>query len=145
MTKHVLTRQTVFKMKIWKLFTGFSRKLRIRTIWFAKVSTVALIQTIKICSAIKKAIKELRNCISRIIRVWSLFCSLWVYTSLHFLPILLENYFCALFLFSACSCRIWCNLHKLYNICKTIVYIVGVRYSVFCSPLLETNCKNIAS
>ena len=35
--------------------------------------------------------KELRNCISRIVRVWSLFCSLLVYTSLHSLAILLEN------------------------------------------------------
>ena len=29
--------------------------------------------------------------ISRIIRVWSLFCSIRVNTSVHFLPILLEN------------------------------------------------------
>ena len=35
--------------------------------------------------------KELRNCISRIVRVWSLFCSILVYTSLHSLAILLEN------------------------------------------------------
>ena len=36
-------------------------------------------------------LKELRNRISRIIRFWSLFCSIRVYASLHFLPILLEN------------------------------------------------------
>ena len=36
-------------------------------------------------------LKELRNRISRIIRLWSLFCSIRVYPSLHFLPILLEN------------------------------------------------------
>ena len=34
-------------------------------------------------------LKELRNCILRIIRVWSVFCSVQVYISLHFLPILL--------------------------------------------------------
>ena len=36
-------------------------------------------------------LKELRNRISRIIRLRSLFCSIRVYASLHFLPILLEN------------------------------------------------------
>ena len=32
---------------------------------------------------------KLRNCILCIIQVWLLFCSVWVYISLHFLPILL--------------------------------------------------------
>ena len=36
-------------------------------------------------------LKELRNCILRITRVRSLFCSIRVYASLHFLPIYLEN------------------------------------------------------
>ena len=36
-------------------------------------------------------LKELRNRILRIIPLWSLFCSVWVYVSLHFPPILLEN------------------------------------------------------
>ena len=49
--------------------------------------------------ALSNSLKELRNCISRIICVWSLFFSIRVYGSLHFLPILLENYrflsFCA--------------------------------------------------
>ena len=36
-------------------------------------------------------LKEVRNCISHIIRLRSLFCSIRVSTSLHFLPILLEN------------------------------------------------------
>ena len=35
------------------------------------------------------SLKELRNCILCIICVWSLFCSVRVYISLHFLPILL--------------------------------------------------------
>ena len=37
------------------------------------------------------SLKELQNCIPRIIHVWSLFCSVRVYKSLHFQPILLEN------------------------------------------------------
>ena len=48
------------------------------------------------------SLKELRNRISRIIRLWSLFCSILVYASLHFLPIPLENKFlsfCAFCLF----------------------------------------------
>ena len=36
----------------------------------------------------KKLLKELRNCILCIVSVWSLFCSVRVYISLHFLPIL---------------------------------------------------------
>ena len=36
-------------------------------------------------------LKELRNRILRIIRMWSLFTSKRVYTSLHFSPVLLEN------------------------------------------------------
>ena len=37
--------------------------------------------------------KELRNFILRIICLWSLFCSIQVYASQHFLPILLEASF----------------------------------------------------
>ena len=44
-------------------------------------------------------LKELRNRISRIIRLWSLFCSIRVYASLHFLQILLENQFFIILLF----------------------------------------------
>ena len=36
-------------------------------------------------------LKELRSFISRIIRLWSLICSIRVYVSLHFRQILLEN------------------------------------------------------
>ena len=41
--------------------------------------------------AFPKHLKELRNCIPRIVSVWSLFFSIWVYKSLQFLPILLGN------------------------------------------------------
>ena len=62
-----------------------------------------------------------------------------------FLPILFENWFfflsSALFTFSARSCSIWCNLHKLYKICIIIVCI-SARTLCFCSHLLETICKN---
>ena len=40
-------------------------------------------------------LKELRNCISRIIRLWSLFCSIRVYASLHF-PLCAFGIFCLL-------------------------------------------------
>ena len=36
-------------------------------------------------------LKKLQNCILYIICVWPLFCSIWVYASLHFLPSPLEN------------------------------------------------------
>ena len=55
-------------------------------------------------------LKELRNCISRIICVQSLFCSTRIYTSLHFLLILFEKlvFFClsVLFCIFYLSCRI---------------------------------------
>ena len=44
-------------------------------------------------------LKELRNCILCIIRVWSLFCSARVHVSLHFLPILLVKLGFRLFVF----------------------------------------------
>ena len=63
--------------------------------------------------------KEQRNCISRIIRVWSLFCSMRVYTSLHFLPILLENYFglSELFVFCLFCVEFDVNFLTLHNRC----------------------------
>ena len=86
---------------------------------------------------LNEVLKELRNCISRIIRVWSLFCSIRVYTSLHFLPILLVNYLilCLSTLFALC--QIQCNLHKLYNIYIFIAYIAVVRYYVFLFSLIS--------
>ena len=44
-------------------------------------------------------LKELRNCVPRIICVWSLFYSIWVYESLHFLSILLKNFFLTIWAF----------------------------------------------
>ena len=46
-----------------------------------------------------ESLKELRNCILQIMRVWSLFCSVRVHTSPHFLPILLGK---ELFVFLRC-------------------------------------------
>ena len=59
----------------------------------------------------KLFLQELRNCISRIIRVWSLFCLIRVSTSLHFRPILWKTSFCIFALSALCQFR--CNLHKL--------------------------------
>ena len=41
-------------------------------------------------------------------------------------------------------CRIRWNLHKLYNICTIIVYIAGVRYSVFLFSLISKK-RNVIS
>ena len=50
-------------------------------------------------------LQELRNCILCIIPVWSLFCSVRVYKSLHFLPILLVKLGFVFLCFSfSCSC-----------------------------------------
>ena len=71
----------------------------------------------------------------------------FIKSAFFFLPILFENWFfffflsSALFTFSACSCSIWCNLHKLYKICIIIVCI-GARTLCFCSHLLETIYKS---
>ena len=48
-----------------------------------------------------QTLKELRNCISSIIRMWSLFCSIRVYARLHFLTILLETRFLSFRVFCA--------------------------------------------
>ena len=46
-------------------------------------------------TADSNTLKELRDCILRIIYVWSSFCSIRVRVSLQILPILLQNYsFC---------------------------------------------------
>ena len=45
----------------------------------------------------------------------------------------------ALFVFSTCLCRIWCNLHKLYKI-RTIFVYIGARNLCICSHLWETVC-----
>ena len=59
----------------------------------------------------KIALKELRNRISHIIRLWSLFCSILVYASLHFLRIHLENYF-----LSFCGFCLFCLLCLKFDV-----------------------------
>ena len=70
------------------------------------------------------SLKELRNCIPRIIRVWSLFCSIRVYRGLHFLPIFLENQFflsfwafCVFWLFCVEFDVSFINFLTLHNHC----------------------------
>ena len=87
-------------------------------------------------------LKKPRYFILRIVRVWSLFCLIQVYTSLHFLPIPLENYFFYLSAFFVCSaCSLWnlCNLYNIFIICMVIVYKVGVRNIVFLFSLVWNN------
>ena len=61
-----------------------------REFWYS-----ALIKGLKLskleCIFCFKSLKELRNCILCVSRVWSLFCSIWVYLGLPFLPIHLGN------------------------------------------------------
>ena len=45
----------------------------------------------RVRNSVKDILKVLRKYVPRIIRVWSLFCSIRVYKGLHFLPVLLEN------------------------------------------------------
>ena len=66
--------------------------------------------------SLRIALKELRNCISRIIPVWLLFCSTWVYTSLHFLPILLGN-----------SCFVF--LHFLHCVEFDVTFINSITFA----------------
>ena len=70
-------------------------------------------------------LKELRNWIPRIIRVWSLFCSTRFYEVSTFhrfiwkLVLVVLRFLC----FLSLSCWIRSNLHELYNICIIIVYM----------------------
>ena len=75
-----------------------------------------------------KKLKELRNCVSHIIRVRSLFCSTRFCTILHFLPFFFfgKLVFCLSALFSYVKFDV-----IFINICIINVYIIGVRYSVF--------------
>ena len=70
-------------------------------------------------------LKELRNCIPRIIRVWSLFCSMPVYRSLHFLLIFLETFFfvlrCFLCFFACSVCWIRCKLYKHFKHIRNVL------------------------
>ena len=85
-----------------------------------------------------KKLKELRNCVSHIIRVRSLFCSTRFCTILHFLPFFFFFFwktsflsFCAFFL-----CQSRCNLHKylhnqcLYNRCQVLCFCSHLRQRI---------------
>ena len=105
------------------LFLSFSKYFffllfKLRYFWSLGFQIIVIYREKKTPSFLNTLnLKVLRNRISRIIRLWSLFCSILVYASLHFL---LENIFLS---FLPVMCRIWCNLHKLYNICTIFVYI----------------------
>ena len=77
-------------------------------------------------------LKELRNFILYIIHAWSLFCSLQIYISLHFLPIILKKLaFC--FSVFCVFCLICFELEVIfidfYNIFVIIIYTDN-KYSV---------------
>ena len=56
-----------------------------------QTNTESLAMLLKLKIGLKVMLKELQTCISRIIHVWSLFCSIRVHAGLHFLPIHSEN------------------------------------------------------
>ena len=62
-------------------------------------------------------LKELRNCILRTIFVWSLLYWIWAYTSLHFLSVLLGNYFFLSFCAFCVYCLFWFR-RTLYSLNK---------------------------
>ena len=73
---------------------------------------------VNVTSGTKKYInfKELQNCILQFICVWSLSCSIQVYTSQNVLPIPLENQFFIFLRFLCCFSVLHqsrCNLYKL--------------------------------
>ena len=89
-------------------------------------------------------LKEMQICIWRTVLVWS-FYSTWIYTSLYFLPILLRNQF---FFLSFCAFCVFCSefdaiFMNFCNICIIMIYIVGVRYSVFLLSLVTFQLNNL--
>ena len=60
--------------------------------YFRKLKETGVLQSIFPDYFLWLCSKELWNCISCIIRMWLLFCSIRVYISPHFLPFLLRNY-----------------------------------------------------
>ena len=68
---------------------------------------------------VRKRLKELRNLILRIIRLWSSFCSITVYTSLQFLRILLRNYFSVFHLVLCLICVLNISVFYVSAICDS--------------------------
>ena len=82
-------------------------------------------------------LKEVRNYITRVIHLQSLFSSIQVYVSLSFLPILFYLVF-----------RLWhrCYFFRLYNVCLIILYVKSVQIrSYFCSVFscIQTEYREI--
>ena len=126
--------------RVWKYYENDCRSLTVTSHQIAP-NVRCFFLSIRLTWKWLWSLKKLRNWISHIICVCSLFCSIRVYKYLHFLPILLENYFfvfLGFFCFLPVMYIIRCNLHELCNICIIIVY--GCR--CICSHLLEAICKN---
>ena len=98
-------------------------------------------------------LKELRNCISHIIRVWSLFCLIGVYTRLHFLPILLGNWhflflgflYCAKFHVTLTNFRTFVlHNHCLYGRCEVLCAFLFslISEEILCHKHLNTAFNN---
>ena len=73
-----------------KKYSWFVYKFKIKFIfivcWIRLLFASRVLAILLLAETVSVILKELRNCILCIIRVWSLFCSARVYISLHFLP-----------------------------------------------------------
>ena len=118
----------ILKIRIESPVFNFHKKNLFIQVVFLTVSwnsTVRNIDTINLLN-----LKELRNCILYINHMRSLFWSVWVYLSLHFLSILLKNYIFRLHDFFV-FCWIWIQYHlkRPHN----IFLIIDYRCHVVCN------------
>ena len=80
------TFQTIMGITFWDFLMLYNIFFSPQVKWIVINSTHGINE---LPQKLPRNLKELRSCVLRIIRVWSVFCSVQVYISLHFLPILL--------------------------------------------------------
>ena len=76
-------------------------------------------------------LKDPWNCTSRIILVWSLFCSIRVYRSLHFLPILLDSFWNLVFLL------FFLRFFALYRIGFNVIFTNFITFALHNNQCLQ--------
>ena len=91
------TFQTIMGITFWDFLMLYNIFFSPQVKWIVINSTHGINE---LPQKLPRNLKELRNCVLRIIRVWSVFCSVQVYISLHFLPIFLVKPGFRLFCFS---------------------------------------------
>ena len=94
---------------------------------------------------LKLKLKELWNCILPTIIVWSLFYSIRIIqVCMFYLLFWKTSFFCPseLFVLSTCS-EFDVIFINCCNICIIIIYVVGVRYSVFLFSFITSHLNNL--